>query len=151
MGLSVCYGIVFMTTTLASCQPFSYYFHRWDSKYSGSCINVNAEISAGSIANIVLDFAVTMLPVTQMYVPKILTSGTKQNGVTNHYLCLSWTLQMNGKKKLTVSFIFLAGLLVTGISIARYVAFERASVAELSNFTCMSSRPLTYPLHVFLN
>lgn len=40
---------------------------------------------------------------------------------------------MNYKKKLTVSFIFMAGFLVTGISIARYVLFEKASEA---NFTC---------------
>lgn len=42
-------------------------------------------------------------------------------------------LQMTQKKKLLISFIFLAGFVVTGISIARFVVFEQASEA---NFTC---------------
>lgn len=40
---------------------------------------------------------------------------------------------MTVKKKLVVSFIFLAGFVVTGISIVRYIIFDRAS--DL-NFTC---------------
>lgn len=40
---------------------------------------------------------------------------------------------MTVKKKLIVCFIFLAGFLVTGISIARYLFYVRAS--DL-NFTC---------------
>lgn len=66
MGLSACSGTVFITAIIASCQPLSYYFKRWNSEYSGTCIDIKKEVAASAIINIILDGLVTLLPVTQM-------------------------------------------------------------------------------------
>lgn len=50
----------------------------------------------------------------------------------------SFTLQMTVKRKLVVAFIFLAGFLVTGISIARLQALHQATE---TNFTCKALVP----------
>lgn len=51
---------------------------------------------------------------------------------------------MTTKKKLLVVFIFLAGFVVTGISIARLVVFTQATE---ENFTC-KSMVCGYPLEL---
>lgn len=66
MGVSACSGTVFIIVIIASCQPLSYYFNRWNSEYSGTCIDIKKEVAASSIINIILDGLVTLLPVTQV-------------------------------------------------------------------------------------
>lgn len=68
LALSTCYGAAFLIATLASCKPFTYYFHRWQTEYSGTCIDMNSEIYALNVINIVLDGTITLLPTTQMQV-----------------------------------------------------------------------------------
>lgn len=65
-GLSACRCIVFIIALFASCQPFGYFFDRWNSEYNGACIDINAQISASSIINIILDGVITLLPTTQV-------------------------------------------------------------------------------------
>lgn len=66
MGLSACYGIVFIIVTLAACRPFSYFFHRWNAEYSGTCIDIDNEIYASAVINIILDGVITLLPMVQV-------------------------------------------------------------------------------------
>lgn len=130
MGISVSYGASFIIATLAGCRPFTYNFHRWQAEYSGTCIDITREIYASAVINIILDGIITLLPTTQMQVsPSILLSGRLNVLISE----CSFHLQMNKKKKLVISFIFLAGFAVTGISIARFIVFDRASE---TNFTC---------------
>lgn len=69
LAISTSYGIAFLTATLASCKPFTYYFHRWQSEYRGTCIDMDSQIYALNVTNIVLDGTITLLPTTQMQVP----------------------------------------------------------------------------------
>lgn len=57
---------------------------------------------------------------------------------------------MDLKKRLGVAFIFLAGFVVTGISIARLVTIKRASE---TNFTCerAPSHPEAAPANILPN
>ncbi|ROW18332.1 hypothetical protein VPNG_00495 [Cytospora leucostoma] len=66
MGISACYCTVFIVVSLASCQPFGYYFHRWNSQYSGTCLSISNRVTASAIINIILDGVITLLPVTQV-------------------------------------------------------------------------------------
>ncbi|KAK2606579.1 hypothetical protein N8I77_005319 [Diaporthe amygdali] len=109
MVLSTSYGTAFIIATLASCRPFNYFFHRWQAEYSGTCISIYHKFYASVVINIIADGIITLLPITQIA-----------------------NLQMTFKKKLVVAFIFLAGFVVTGISIARFVVFKQANQA---NFT----------------
>lgn len=69
LAISTCYGTAFLIATLAACKPFTYYFHRWQTECNGTCIDMNSEIYALNVINIVLDGTITLLPTTQMQVP----------------------------------------------------------------------------------
>lgn len=71
LAISTCYGTAFIIATLASCKPFTYYFHRWQTEYSGTCIDMNSEIYALNVINIILDGTITLLPTTQMQVSMV--------------------------------------------------------------------------------
>lgn len=62
------YGASFIIAALASCKPFTYKFHRWQAEYSGKCANIDYEIYASNVINVILDGVITLLPTTQMQV-----------------------------------------------------------------------------------
>lgn len=57
---------VFTVTLLTYCQPFSYVWTRWDSRYQGTCINMTAQTFVCASMNIVLDVTIFLLPIPQL-------------------------------------------------------------------------------------
>ncbi|KAK4502011.1 hypothetical protein PRZ48_007822 [Zasmidium cellare] len=78
------------------CHPISFSWTKWDGQHQGTCINLNALIFASAAINIVLDFAVILLPI-----PKL------------------WSLSIATRKKVAVCITFCIGLFVTLCSIIR--------------------------------
>ncbi|ROW01737.1 hypothetical protein VSDG_02140 [Cytospora chrysosperma] len=87
---------VFTVTLLTYCQPFSYVWTRWDSRYQGTCINMTAQTFVCASMNIVLDVTIFLLPIPQLL-----------------------KLETNWRAKAGVILVFMLGLFVTICSIAR--------------------------------
>ncbi|KDN70755.1 hypothetical protein CSUB01_09685 [Colletotrichum sublineola] len=105
LALTTVYGIGQMLAITLVCTPISYNWTQWDGKHFGECGEVTLMTFFNGVVNLVLDFIIFVMPVTQ-------------------FIKVSWTL----KKKIGVSLIFLAGLLVTISSSVRL-----ATVATFGN------------------
>ncbi|KAK1964481.1 CFEM domain-containing protein [Colletotrichum sublineola] len=88
LALTTVYGIGQMLAITLVCTPISYNWTQWDGKHFGECGEVTLMTFFNGVVNLVLDFIIFVMPVTQ-------------------FIKVSWTL----KKKIGVSLIFLAGLL----------------------------------------
>ncbi|CAM1509568.1 Fc.00g033070.m01.CDS01 [Cosmosporella sp. VM-42] len=97
IAINICYGSSFVLAAIFQCAPISYYWNRWrDAGGHGFCININAIGWRNSAISIALDLWMLGIPLSQL-----------------NRLKLHW------KKKVGVAFMFIAGTIVTIISIAR--------------------------------
>jgi len=89
-------GIAFTSLFIFQCSPISYAWTQWDGNGHGKCLNfdLGAVLHAGT--NILLDFLIFALPVTQL-----------------------WNLNLSRKKKFQVISMFGVGFFVTLVSILR--------------------------------
>ncbi|KAK5174363.1 uncharacterized protein LTR77_001443 [Saxophila tyrrhenica] len=96
MGVFIVSPIVFLFTIIFQCNPVSYTWTRWDGVTEGHCINVLAQIIAGSTLNTFYDLVVFILPI-----PRLLK------------------VQISTRKKVGLIMTFLVGLFVTLCSVIR--------------------------------
>ncbi|KAK1566335.1 uncharacterized protein LY79DRAFT_572223 [Colletotrichum navitas] len=93
--------ITFVTTTVFSCQPISYFWTGWTRETEGRCISLNSFSEAHGGFNVILDVWILLLPLSQIY-----------------------NLNMKLKKKLSVMLVFGIGMLFTAVSIYRLYVLE---------------------------
>lgn len=81
-------GIIFTFIFIFQCSPVAYAWTHWawDSTGAGKCLNFGLGALIQSVVNIVLDFAIFALPVTQL-----------------------WNMNLSKKKKLQVMSMFGVG------------------------------------------
>jgi hypothetical protein len=82
------WGLTFMTTSIFSCQPISFYWTSWDQSGSGKCVNINALTWANAAISIALDVWMLALPLYEVF-----------------------RLQLTMRKKLSVTLMFVVGTL----------------------------------------
>ncbi|KAF2211892.1 hypothetical protein CERZMDRAFT_26657, partial [Cercospora zeae-maydis SCOH1-5] len=79
-----------------ACKPTSHYWHRWDLEHKGHCVDINAAAWSVAAINMALDFVILCLPVRQL-----------------------WALQLSGRKKFMLFFMFGLGGFASIVSILR--------------------------------
>lgn len=56
------WGVGAFFVLLFSCRPISHYWNSWDGEHKGSCLSHNDILLAHSTINIILDVAITIIP-----------------------------------------------------------------------------------------
>ncbi|GJC93262.1 CFEM domain-containing protein [Colletotrichum higginsianum] len=64
-NIAVC--VTFIVVNLNQCKPLSYFWHGWDGKHPGYCINLSAMTLSHAVLNIAIDVWMLVLPATQIY------------------------------------------------------------------------------------
>ncbi|KAK9423662.1 putative Extracellular membrane protein CFEM domain-containing protein [Seiridium unicorne] len=90
MVLSMLFGLAVAISSLLYCRPFSYTWLRWNSTYSGECIDISAQMAFAFIGTAALDVIIFLLPIPQLL-----------------------TLRINLKKKIAVIVVMTAGLVAS--------------------------------------
>jgi len=80
--------LAFNIIGIFSCQPINYYWTSWDREHKGTCLNLNALAWSHAIISIVLDIWMLALPLHEVF-----------------------QLQLNWRKKISVSLMFFVGTL----------------------------------------
>ncbi|KAH8812282.1 hypothetical protein F5884DRAFT_729113 [Xylogone sp. PMI_703] len=82
--------------TATQCLPASYNWTNWDGEHKGHCNNLNAQTYAMGAINMVCDIIILVMPLPQLY-----------------------KLQVNGRQKIQLFFMFSLGAVVTTFSVIR--------------------------------
>lgn len=96
VGLNVCYAVAFDLLLAFQCNPIAGAWLIWDGTYHAKCISINLLGWSAAAINIVLDLAVIILPLRELF-----------------------RLSMSIKKKVQIIMMFAVGLFVTFVSIIR--------------------------------
>lgn len=77
MGFTAAYGLTFLMVTIFQCWPIHYTWTRFDQTRhdGGRCNNENLQSWMSAIFNIILDLAILILPLNELYA---LQMGLKQ-------------------------------------------------------------------------
>ncbi|KAF3017114.1 hypothetical protein E8E14_009184 [Neopestalotiopsis sp. 37M] len=94
--LNVLYALIFDFVSIFQCTPVQGAWLFWDDQHQVTCRNINAQGWASAGINIVLDLAMVILPLPEL-----------------------WQLSLSNNKKLQVMLMFSLGFLVTIVSILR--------------------------------
>jgi hypothetical protein len=86
IGVSVICMIVFDILAIAQCRPISYFWQGWDGLHEGQCIGVNPLAWAIAAIGIILDLWMLGIPLSEVMF-----------------------LQMNWRRKVAVSLMFIVG------------------------------------------
>ncbi|KAK4938134.1 hypothetical protein LTR10_021374 [Elasticomyces elasticus] len=113
-------GTTFLLLFTFQCSPISYAWTEWAGEGKGKCLNFGLGAVLHAITNILLDFLIFALPVSQL-----------------------WNLNLSRKKKIQVIAMFCVGFVVTVVGIMRL--WTLIALAHTYNPTCMFSF-LTYNL-----
>ena len=105
MGLTGAWFIAFEISNIVNCVPVSYFWTSWDGEHEGHCIQQNDWIYAGASLNIGIDFAIIVLPLTELY-----------------------KLQMSTKRKAAIMTMFSVGILYVKSSQVAFRGFH--SIAD---------------------
>ncbi|KAI4168742.1 MAG: hypothetical protein LQ343_006178 [Gyalolechia ehrenbergii] len=101
------YFIVCLFVAVFECSPVAYY---WDKSIeSGTCINQNQFYRWNGVANLLIDFAIWSLT-----------------------LPVVWRLHLSTRQRLSLSFVFLLGLLACTASIVRVIAFDQVKLEDIT-------------------
>ncbi|KAL4794688.1 hypothetical protein BDV19DRAFT_399298 [Aspergillus venezuelensis] len=98
LAFTIAWGLGFLFASLFICQPVSYSWHMWDGEHEGSCGDHEALLWGGAVINIILDVVIVLVPLPTVF-----------------------KLQMKAGKKAWVFIVFMVGLVVTIVSILRFV------------------------------
>ncbi|KAH7178966.1 uncharacterized protein B0J16DRAFT_346139 [Fusarium flagelliforme] len=96
IGVSVICMIIFDILAIAQCRPISYFWQGWDGLHEGQCIGVNPLAWAIAAIGIILDLWMLGIPLSEVLF-----------------------LQMNWRRKVAVSLMFIVGTFVTVVSVLR--------------------------------
>lgn len=110
IGLTVAAGCAFIPITIFQCTPIPGAWLRWDGTYEAECRDVMVQALWGAVTSIVLDVAVIMLPMSEL-----------------------WGLNLSFRRKIGVMLMFAVGLFVVVVQVLRIVFLLKFS--ETSNFT----------------
>ncbi|XMA09444.1 hypothetical protein WAI453_002235 [Rhynchosporium graminicola] len=114
LGVVTMAMVVFQLMTLFQCWPISYNWHGWKGEMQGKCLNIQAFNYASSAVNIILDFAILILP-------------------------LPWLIRLKVglKRKLSIIFMFSIGIFIFIVSVLRinFVNKFKASVNPTWDYT----------------
>ncbi|CEL08172.1 hypothetical protein ASPCAL11324 [Aspergillus calidoustus] len=98
LAVAFCWGVATVFATTFSCKPVSHFWHMWDGEHQCKCLSHVHIVSAHSAINIALDVAIIGLPVSTLA-----------------------KLNLPLGKKIGVCSMFAAGILVTALSIYRFI------------------------------
>lgn len=93
MGIVTLYFVVYTMIIILTCIPIP---RQWDTKIPGGCIDVELRLWVTVILNLAIDVLIVALPMPVV-----------------------WRLQMPFSKRLLISLIFGAGLLLVGLFISK--------------------------------
>ncbi|KIW12140.1 hypothetical protein PV08_09415 [Exophiala spinifera] len=96
LAITLIHGLIFTFLFIFQCSPVSYAWTQWDGTGKGKCLNFDVGAVLHAITNIILDFLIFALPISQL-----------------------WKLNLSQKKKIQVLFMFGVGFFVTLVSILR--------------------------------
>ncbi|KAL0943547.1 CFEM domain-containing protein [Colletotrichum truncatum] len=88
--------ITFIIVNFNQCKPLSYFWHGWDGKYPGYCIDLSAMTLSHAAFNIAMDVWMLLLPLTQVY-----------------------KLNLQKRQKAGIMSMFGAGIFITIVSVVR--------------------------------
>jgi hypothetical protein len=88
LTLTTMHGILFTCLYILQCSPISYTWTQWDGTGRGKCLDFDLGAAIHAITNIILDFMIFALPISQL-----------------------WNLNMSRKKKIQVGSMFCVGFL----------------------------------------
>jgi hypothetical protein len=111
MALCTAYLISVVVPLTFQCKPISFAWEGWKHESQGKCIDINAVAWYASVANMLLDFAVIILPIPQLL-----------------------KLNMSVRKKMQVFAMFGMGLFITLVSIVRLSSVNKFGKPD--NFSC---------------
>ncbi|KAK6222636.1 hypothetical protein LQW54_000816 [Pestalotiopsis sp. IQ-011] len=94
--LNILYAVIFDLVSIFQCTPVQGAWLFWDHQHKVTCRNINAQGWAAAGVNIVLDLAMVILPLPEL-----------------------WHLSLSNNKKVQVMLMFSLGFLVTIVSILR--------------------------------
>ncbi|KAJ4414490.1 hypothetical protein N0V82_007887 [Gnomoniopsis sp. IMI 355080] len=83
------------------CRPISYFWQGWDGEHEGHCVDLEAFVYSHAAFNIALDVWMLALPASQV-----------------------WQLNLSMKKKAEITSMFGFGILLTLVSIIRFVSLK---------------------------
>lgn len=107
LAIVVLYFIVCLFVAVFECSPVSFY---WDKTIeTGSCINQNQFYRWNGVANLLIDFTIWSLT-----------------------LPVVWQLHLSMRQRLSLSFVFVLGLLACAASIVRVVAFDQVKLEDVT-------------------
>ncbi|KAL4944492.1 hypothetical protein BDV06DRAFT_220227 [Aspergillus oleicola] len=98
LAFTTAWGLGSLFASIFICRPVSYFWLMWDGEHEGSCGDHEALLWSGAVINIILDVVIIVLPLPTVF-----------------------KLQMKLKKKVWVFVVFLIGLVVTVVSVLRFV------------------------------
>ncbi|RDW67417.1 CFEM domain-containing protein [Aspergillus mulundensis] len=110
LAFTTAWGIAILFANIFACQPISYFWNMWDGEHKGKCLDAQQLLWAHAIINIVLDVVIVGLPMPALF-----------------------KLNMSWKRKAWLVFMFSAGIVVTVISILRFI--HSLTFDFLDNFT----------------
>ncbi|KAJ9629141.1 hypothetical protein H2204_008930 [Knufia peltigerae] len=96
LAITLLHGLIFTFLFIFQCSPVSYAWTQWDGTGKGMCLDFDLGAVLHAITNILLDFLIFALPITQL-----------------------WKLNLSHKKKIQVLSMFCVGFFVTLVSILR--------------------------------
>ncbi|KAF2772352.1 hypothetical protein EJ03DRAFT_267023 [Teratosphaeria nubilosa] len=96
IGLNVASILAFVLISLFQCWPVWLAWEQWHREFPGHCNNINAQIWAAAVTNMVLDFLTLGLPMPVL-----------------------WRLQLNARSRFWLMLMFGVGFFVTIVSIIR--------------------------------
>lgn len=67
LGITALITVLFQALTLFQCWPLSYNWEGWKGEMHGVCLNINKQTYASSSLNIILDFAILILPLPWLF------------------------------------------------------------------------------------
>jgi len=88
LAITLIQGLIFTFLFIFQCSPVSYAWTQWDGTGKGKCLNFDVGAVLHAITNILLDFLIFALPISQL-----------------------WKLNLSQKKKIQVLFMFGVGFL----------------------------------------
>jgi len=96
VACNVCYAIIFDFMLAFQCHPIAGAWKAWDGTFEAKCISINVMGWTAAALNIVLDLAVIILPLPELF-----------------------RLSMSLRKKVQIIMMFAVGFFVTFVSIIR--------------------------------
>ncbi|KAI5361673.1 hypothetical protein Slin14017_G084060 [Septoria linicola] len=96
IAINLAFIFAVLVVLVFSCNPPSYYWHRWDLEHRGHCMDINAGAWSVAAINIFLDAVVLLMPMPQL-----------------------WRLQLNKRKKCLLTLMLGIGAFASIVSILR--------------------------------